>query len=419
MIKEAILQDKAEIERIVAQDFIERENLAKYHSDLESPLIKAIMGPRRAGKSVFSLMLLKGRDFAYVNFDDENILKIKNYDELLKAIFSVYHDAKYLFFDEIQNLDKWELFVNKLHRRGYNLILTGSNANLLSKELATSLTGRYIPIEVFPFSFKEYLSARGFLYKDILLPEEKGKLIGHLESYLLYGGYPEPVTKLLDVKPYLTTLFEAILFKDIVKRYKVRFAQDLYNLAIYLISNFCSEYSLNSLKRALSFRSVRTVQKFLGYLEECYLFFSLNRFDYKLKEQLRSPRKIYVTDNGLVHAVAFGIVPNLGKFMENTVFQWALRKGHRPNRELFYYKTKNKKEIDFVIRRGINIDSLIQVCYAMGESKTREREMSALYEASEELKCDNLMIVTLDTEGTEIYAGKKFEVKPLWKLLLE
>lgn len=419
MLKEALLQDKAEIEKILSQVYVKREGLAKYNPELNSPLIKAIMGPRRSGKSVFSLLLLNEKSFAYVNFDDENILKIKNYDELIKAIFTVYRDAKYLFFDEIQNLDKWELFVNKLHRRGHNLILTGSNANLLSKELSTSLTGRYIPIEVFPFSFKEFLSAKSFLYKEKLLPEEKGELIANLETYLLYGGYPEPVMKGLDVKPYLTTLFEAILFKDIVKRYKVRFSQDLYNLAVYLITNFCSEYSLNRLKNSLSFRSVRTVQKFLGYLEECYLIFSLNRFDFKLKEQLRSPRKLYVVDNGFVHAIAFGIMPNLGKFMENAVFQWALRKGYRPNQELFYYKTKNKKEIDFVVKRGIKIELLIQVCYDINDGKTKEREMSALIEASGELRCNNLMIVTYDTDGIETYSGKSIYLKPIWKLLLE
>jgi len=323
MLKNAIIQQKLEKERFLSRTYIHREKLGAFKTALSSDLIKVITGPRRAGKSIFAFLLLKDKDFAYVNFDDEALLKPDNYDAVLAALLEVYPESKYFLFDEIQNLDKWEVFVSKLHRRGYNLVLTGSNAHLLSSELATALTGRYTAVEILPFSFREFLLARDYRpAQAVAAPEARAEILGFLEEYLRQGGYPEVVVKNLEVKPYLQTLFEALLLKDVVKRYKVRFSQKLYDLALYLVSNFSAEFTFNSLKKALSFNSVNTLQKYLGYLEEAYLVFSLNRFSFKMKEQIRTAKKIYLVDNGFVQATRCSLsrelLKNIGVLLYET-----------------------------------------------------------------------------------------------------
>ncbi|MBZ1345221.1 MAG: ATP-binding protein [Candidatus Nealsonbacteria bacterium] len=420
MIKNIILQHKLEQEKFLSKEYITREKLNFAKKFLDKDLIKVITGPRRSGKSVFSILLLKRKEFAYLNFDDENLLKFKNYDEIVKTILEVYPKSKYVLFDEIQNLENWEFFVNKLQRRGYNLILTGSNAKLLSKELGTVLTGRYIPIEIFPFSFKEFLITKNFeIKKEYLeIPETKGKIFNYLDNYLKNGGFPEVVVKNLEAKDYLETLFDAILLKDVVKRYGVRFSQKIYDLAIYLVSNFSSEFSFTKLKNILNFRSVNTVQNYLRYLEEAYLVFSLDRFSFKTKEQIRSPRKIYLVDNGFILAKSFQFSQNIGKLMENLVLVEILRRGCELNKDIFYYKTRNERKIDFILKEGLKIKKLIQVCYDPNDLDTQKRELKSLVEASEELNCNDLLIITWDYEGDKWFKGKKIKFIPLWKWLI-
>lgn len=418
MTKKIILEHKAEKERFLKNEYLPREKLGFARSFVDESLMKIIIGPRRAGKSIFAFLLLKGKNFAYLNFDDENLLALST-DEILRGIFEVWPDCKCIFFDEIQNLENWEIFVNKLQRRGSNLILTGSNANLLSKELATKVTGRYVPIEIFPFSFGEFLESRNFKDVNSEVPETRGKLLNYLNSYLENGGFPEVVVKNLDAKTYLETLFDAILFKDITKRYKVRYPQKIYDLALYLVSNFCSEFSFTKLKNVLNFHSTDTVQKYASYLEGAYLFFYLNRFSFKMGEQIKSPKKVYVVDNGIILAKSFQFSKNAGRLMENLVFLELLRKGYKINKDVFYYKTRSFKEVDFVIRRGVEIIELIQVCYHMEEEKTKLREVKSLITAGKELKCNNLSVITWDYEAKEKSSGKEIKFVPLWKWFLE
>lgn len=420
MIKQTILQQKNEQSNLLKIPYIQRDNLDKVREQIDTPLIKVVTGPRRAGKSVFSLLLLKDKNFAYLNFDDENLVKAGNYDEIVQAMFEVYPAPQYFLFDEIQNLPAWELFVNKLQRRNYNILLTGSNARLLSKELATTLTGRHLAYEILPFSFREFLEAKNvrFSKDDFTLPEIKGRFLNAFEEYLKKGGYPEIVTKGLDVKTYLATLFDSILLKDIVKRYKVRFTSKLYDLATYLISNTASEFSFTKLKNVLGFASVSTVEKYIGYLEESYLFFVLNRFSFKVKEQIKAPRKIYLVDNGFIAAKASQFSPDTGRLMENLAFVEFIRRGHVPNLDLFYYKTRNGREVDFVVRRENRIEDLVQVSHESADQKTREREIKALREASEELDCRNLTIITWDKEGEEKVKDKVIRFLPMWEWLL-
>lgn len=420
MIRDIVYQHKLEREDFLSKEYVPREKVDFARKFIDTDLIKIIIGPRRAGKSVTGFLLLKEKNFAYLNFDDENILKVKDYDELIKALFEVYPESKYIFFDEIQNLEKWEFFVNKLKRRGYNLILTGSNAKLLSKELATVLTGRYIPIEILPFSFREFLLAKGLTVTEEQLntPEIQGKILSYLNEYIRVGGFPEIVVKNIEAKIYLETLSNSILFKDVVKRYNLRFSQKIYDLNKYLTNNFSSEFSFSKLKNLLEFRSTVTLQNYLGYLEEAFLVFLLNRFSFKAKEQIKTPKKIYLIDSGLFLLSSSRFSPDFGKIIENLVFIEILRRGHKPNIDFFYYKTRNNKEVDFLIKDGNNINMLIQVCYYVDDIKVKERETKALLEACQELSCSNLLIINWDKESEEIIHGKKITFLPLWKWLL-
>lgn len=411
-MKDVVLGHKRELDTLLTRDFVHREGVEYARKNLENSLIKVIVGPRRAGKSVFALQVLRGVDFAYLNFDDERLVGLSDYDDILKAIIQVYGKTRYLFFDEIQNLDKWELLVNRLQRRGFNLVITGSNSRLLSRELSTHLTGRYLDFQVLPFSFTEYLKARDYvLDKTIDLKEEQGILLNHLDAYLLTGGFPEVVVKDIDQQGYLKTLFDGVLFKDIVKRYKVRQPQKLYDLGLYLLTNHSNEFSFTKLKNALGFKSVHTVENYFGFLAEAFLLFDTERFSYKLRESMRSPRKVYGYDTGMIHAVKFRTSPDRGRLMENLVAIELLRRRD----DFFYYKTKNNKEIDFAVKEGLEIARLIQVCYEMDPRyPTKEREISALIKAGGELNCDDLIILTWDHDGEESVNGKKIGFIPLW-----
>ncbi|OGJ41899.1 hypothetical protein A3B60_02040 [Candidatus Peregrinibacteria bacterium RIFCSPLOWO2_01_FULL_39_12] len=423
MLKNVILKQKQEKEDFLKLNYVRRSKEPFGKKWLESKLIKVILGPRRSGKSVFSFMLLKDLPFMYFNFDDEILASTGgiNTDELMKELHAAYGNIKNVLFDEIQNLPNWELFVNRLHREGYNLVLTGSNARMLSRELATALTGRHIPIEILPFDFKEFLQAKNFQIDKNLafLSQKHGELLKLMDEYLINGGFPEVVVSNLDPKDYLEVLFDSLLFKDVVKRHKVKFSTQIGNLGSYLINNFASLYSLRKLQKALDMKSVATTEKYTKYLEEAYLVFSLLRYSPKSILRIKSPKKIYAVDNGFLNAKAIQHSPDKGKLMENLVFIELVKRGLKPNNELFYYKTRNDREIDFVVKKGIEIVELIQVCYETVVPETEQREIKALIEAGEELRAKNLTIITWDKNKEMEKDGKTIKFKRLWEWLLD
>jgi len=423
MLKTTISKQKQDKERLLSLPYIERTKEKDAQKWLSSDLIKVILGPRRAGKSVFALMLLKEQSFAYFNFDDESLPGEEkvDLDELMMELKLAYGETKYILFDEIQNLPNWELFVNRLHRGGYNLVLTGSNASLLSKELTTHLTGRHIPIEILPFDFTEVLKAKKYevTADKLSLPDEKAKLLGILNQYMVSGGYPEVVTKGVDPRGYLDVLFDAVLFKDVVKRHKVRFSEQIDNLASYLINNISSQYGAKKLANVLGFKSQITLENYLGYLTESYLIFFLKRHSTKAGMRLRSPKKTYVVDNGFITAKSVQHSPNTGKLMENLVFTELVKRGNQPNRELFYYKTRNDREIDFVLKKGYKIAELIQVAYESTSQDVEEREIKALVEAGKELNVAKLSVLTWNEKRTVEKDGATIRIRPLWEWLLE
>ena len=414
-MREIALAHKAERDKLSNGVYVPREGLSSARQNMENDLIKVIIGPRRAGKSVFAMQLLKGIDFAYLNFDDERLLDVTDYDDFIKAIRQVYGETNYLLFDEIQNLKDWELFLNRLQRNGFRIVITGSNAHLLSRELSTHLTGRFLQFQILPFSFKEFLHAKSFQIDDTLeLKERQGSLLGYLDKYINIGGFPEIVTKHVEPRSYLPTLFESILFKDIAKRYNVRYSKKLYDLGYYLITNHSCEFTYTRLKKILDFRSVHTVENYVKYISEAFIVFVVDRFSFKLAEQIKSPKKVYSYDTGMAKSVRFAVTPDTGKFIENIVAIELLRRDIEP----YSYRTRNGKEIDFVIKKGSDINQLIQVSYDISEYATKKRELNALVKAGQELRCDNLTVITWDHCGEDLVDEQKVSFLPLWRWLL-
>jgi len=333
-----ILIEQREIleEKIKNTKVVERE---RKNGFLKSVLIKVTTGVRRCGKSFFTYLILKEKPFGYANFDDERILTDKP-QKILSALLEIYgKSTKILFFDEIQNLEKWELFVNRLHREGYNLFLTGSNAKLLSRELATHLTGRHYSIELFPFSFREYLKATDFREN---LEIERGKaLVKHeLGNYMKTGGFPEIVVEKENPKIYLRELFRDIIEKDIILRYNVRYRRTFKEIASAVVSNTSSLISFNKIKNNFGLRSEHTAKNYIEYLREAYIVILLDKFSTKPKEIERSQKKIYAIDMGFANFAGFKLGENKGKLMENLVAVELLRrKSYWHNEwELYYWR---------------------------------------------------------------------------------
>ena len=396
-MKSILLNQLKERNRLLNQQYVERINDYDIQSLLHNPMIKLITGPRRVGKSVFALMMLKQTNFAYLNFDDNQLLN--NWDEnlVMHTLQEIYPNYEYLLLDEVQNLKDWDLWVSTLYRRGHNLIITGSNARMLSQEMATVLTGRYIPIMMLPFSLQETLQLHNINLSNI--PEEK-KAESELlqEEYLHQGGYPEVVKIRTISRTYLSTLYDSILLKDIAQRHKIRKTEELYTIAGYLLANFCNLFTTNDLAAEFNMKSVTTTQKYLNYLNEPYLFFYLQRFNNKFRVMKKAARKAYIVDNGFIDNVGFQLSENKGRLLENQTFIELIRQGYNTETSIFYYHSHNNKEVDFVTRKGTKIERLIQVCYDLSSEKTRKREIDSLLECAEELRCNNLYIVTYNQE---------------------
>ena len=423
MLKDIVSNQKQQKEQLLSLQYIDRTKEPFAKKWLDTDLIKVVLGPRRAGKSVFSLVLLKDRPFMYFNFDDEVLASARGIetDELMKELHAAYGPIKTILFDEIQNLPNWELFVNRLHRAGYNLVLTGSNAHLLSKELATHLTGRHMPIEILPFDFNEFLRAKKFIRDPnyASLPERRGELLNLMENYLVNGGFPEVAVNNVDPRDYLQVLFDSLLFKDVVKRHRIRFSTQVGNLGAHLINNFANLYTVRKLLEVLNLKSTSTTEKYINYLEEAYLIFSVLRYSPKSIQRIKSPRKVYAVDNGFITAKAIQHSPDKGKLMENLVFTELVKRGVKPDRELFYYKTRNDREVDFVIKKGTEVLELIQVCYESINPDVEQRETRALFEAADELKVKKLTVLTWDEKRKVEKDGITVHFVPLWQWLTE
>jgi len=394
--------------------------------------IITITGARRSGKSFIMRQLAKELIESKVN--KENILLVNLEDprfsnlstSLLSEIYDAYlefrrpKDKSYIFLDEIQEVEKWEKWVLSMQElKKAHLIISGSNAKLLSRELSTLLTGRHLDITVLPISFKEFLKFNNVFIKSKLdFISQEIEIKSFFRDYLEKGGFPEVVLR-DNKREILLTYFKDILEKDLIKKYKIRKSEGLKELLNFYFSNVSSLITFSSLEKSLKI-SADTIEKFSSYFENAYLLFFLKRFSFKVKEQEKSPRKVYAIDTGLVNAVGFRFSENLGKLAENIAFLELQRKKLKDSDlAIYYWKDEKHQEVDFVIKNKNLVTQLLQICWDLSDIKTREREIKSLIKASEELSCQNLLIITSDYEGEEKIKGKIIKFIPLYKWLLE
>ena len=411
-MKTIILNQRKERDELVSRPYLMRRNNQNVDLLLNSHLIKLITGPRRVGKSTQALLMLRDKNFAYLNFDNHSLLDAWDADLVMRLLDDVYPGYEYILLDEVQNLDAWDLWVSELYRRGKNLVITGSNARMLSSEMATVLTGKYLQVEMLPFSLEEFFDWNKLDLHSVNAEQQTDAYV-LMDDYLRNGGYPEVVASRQLTRSYLDTLFDSIIWKDVAKRHNVRNVTDLNNLAIYLVSNFCNPISANELTIELGFSSVNTTKKYMDYLHEPFIFYYLSRYNNKLKQMKKAPRKVYVVDNGFVTSKAFSLSENMGRLLENQVFIELLRRGYDVEKTMFYYRSRNDKEVDFVLRKETQIERLVQVCYDMSSPKTEKREVDSIIECAGELKCSNLVIVTNNDKRTIEKNGYRIEVVPI------
>ncbi len=408
-----LAEQREELEHAEGSGFVPREALPGARKALAAPNILAILGVRRCGKSVFSYLLAKGSRFGYVNFDDERLLGVRAADlnSILKAMYAS-GDMDTIILDEVQNVPGWELFANRL-RRTKKVILTGSNSTLLSGELATRLTGRHLDITLYPYSFREFLAAKGA--PAPATTRDQARTLRLLEEYLRIGGFPEAQAFGSRIA---ASIYEDIVAKDVLLRIKAKKTEELRKLASYLVTSAGQEFSFQKAARALSIKHVSTASKWTAALEEAFLVFRLPRFDFKLRQQFLAAKKVYCTDPGILAAVGFAFSENKGVALENAVAV-ELRRRARPGDELYYWKDVQQREVDFVVKRGPRISQLIQATWARSRGDIRERELAALQRASAALRCNDLLVITWDHEGAEPLGARTVRFVPLWKWLLE
>ncbi|MEK6874064.1 MAG: ATP-binding protein [Nanoarchaeota archaeon] len=411
-LKEVIVDQNSRQEQ---ENLVDREIFSKVESYIKNDFVIIISGIRRCGKSALLFQIRKKHSGYYLNFDDERLInfKIEDFKILEELFIELYGEKKIYYFDEIQNIPIWERFVRRLHDERKKVFITGSNASMLSKELGTHLTGRYLMLQMFPFSFKEFLSLKKFEIdeKSAYLTVSRAKIKKNFSEYFISGGFPEYLKELNT--DYLKTLYENIVYRDILVRYKIPNEKSLKELANLAINSISKEISFNSIKKILGLGSSTTVKDYFDYLENSFIIFLIFKFDYSLRKQMYYNKKVYCIDNGLAKYLGFRVTPDNGKLLENIVFIELKRRA----REIYYYS--DKKECDFVVKKGSKITQVIQCCYELTRDN-KEREIAGLTEAIDKFKLKEGIILTYDQEEEIVIKGnKKVIVKPVWKWLLE
>ncbi|MFH1995665.1 MAG: ATP-binding protein [Candidatus Omnitrophota bacterium] len=390
-----------------------------------------ITGPRRAGKSYLMRQMgrrlfekgLKRENILFVNFEDPRFTSLDT--KLLARVYDVYRgymsptDTPYIFLDEVQEVAEWEKWVCAMHElKKARIIVSGSNAHVLSRELGTLLTGRHLDVTIFPLSFPEYLTFNKMEIKGLSdTVGKEARIEGLLHRYIETGSFPEVALSSKKTE-ILLNYFNDLLTKDLLKRFRVRKAPAMKALIKYYFSNAANLATFSSAGKFLQVHT-GTVERFSGYFEDVYLIFPLKRFSYKIKEQEKSPRKIYAVDTGLCNALGFRFSENIGRLAENIVYLALKSKQIRePQVELYYWKDAQHREVDFVLKEGLRVTRLIQVCWSMRDEKTKKRELRGLLKAMKELNISTATIITEAAEGEEKLDGFIVKTVPLWKWLL-
>ena len=396
---------------------IPRERLSDVEKAANLPHAVIISGLRRVGKSTLLAQFAHrmGKEaFYYLNFEDDRFLGFQAEDanDLYQLLVELFGERKIFAVDEIQNIDGWEHFVRRFMEMGFKFYITGSNASLLSREMGTRLTGRYVPIELYPFSFREFLLFRGQPIPDPqrLTTADKGKLKSALDLYLQLGGIPEAL-KYPELS-LLRTLYQDILYRDIATRYRLEAIPALKELAFFLISQPANLVSFNKIKDQLHLGSVNTVKSYIEYMENSWLVFTLNLYDFSVKRQQIAPKKIYCIDSGLAREVGFGFSPNTGKLLENLVFLSL----HQKFNEIHYYTTPSGHEVDFFLPEKRR---LVQVTQSLATESTRERELRAVAEAARSIQVKDALILSDSNEDEFMIEGIPVSVRSTAEWLLE
>lgn len=390
--------------------------------------VLAIIGPRRVGKTYLMYQLIqdlkaKKEETLFIDFEDNRLANLtsQDADEMFVAHKELYpSELQYLFFDEIQALPSWSRFVRKLHnQQRYKIIISGSSAKLLGKEIATELRGRYTSVLVLPFSFTEFLRMKKFEYTSgTQWSEHKGTLLRLFQEYLTFGGYPEiiPEETENDKRKKLQSYFQTIFYKDLVERHNITNYTVLERLMNYLLDNTARIFSITQFERILKNSglavSKKTISLYLKYLEEAFFVYAVEEFSYSVKKRMMRPKKIYLIDNGMVTFLSSQLSPDKGRLLENCV----LLELKRQERDvLFYYGTH---ECDFIVQEKSKIKQAIQVCHSL-EPHNEKRELQGVQKAMEEFGLQEGLVLTYDQEKSLPLGKKRIVVMPVWKWLLE
>lgn len=385
---------------------------------IEAPEVLVISGVRRCGKSVLLQQVRAGQkeqDYCLC-FDDDRLLHFEVSDfQLMCDVFAEDFGMQNTFYlDEVQLIEGWERFVDRLYSHHNKVFVTGSNAHLLSKELGTLLTGRHLTQELWPMSFMEYLELRDEKWQksDLFTTAGKARLVNLQNAYLHEGGFPQ---YLQTKNPrYLKELYNDIIYRDIVARHKLTSDRQIREMTYYLASNFTHRFTYLSVAKATRIKSSETVQDYIRYLEEAYLVGVLTKYDYKVGEQIKSPKKIYFIDNGLVAQIGFSFSGNMGPRLENAVYV-ELR---RQDKEVFYYQ--DKWECDFVVRENARIAKAYQVTISMTDANTRQRELNGLVAAMDAFDLKEGVVITMyESEELTLDDGRLIHVLPYYRWICE
>ena len=383
---------------------------------LNNEEIIIISGVRRCGKSVLLQQIrdrLPQKDY-FFNFDDDRLgnFTVENFQQLYEVFIELYGEQNYFYFDDIQNIAGWEHFAKRLYNSGKKVFITGSNARMLSKELGTYLTGCYIAIELYPFSFSEFLDFREQLHLlgDISGTIARGEIQSAFNDYLKQGGFPIYLRSEDGI--VLKTLYDNILYKDVMVRNQIVNEREVKELVYYTVSNIGKPLTYTSLAKVIGVKNPTTVKNYLEYIENTYLLFSLSKLDYSVKAQLRNPKKVYAIDNALVSRLGFHFSGEEGRLLENMVYIELRRRGG----EIFYHNS-GSAECDFVVRDGFRVVQAIQACYLLGSSDTREREIRGIQDAMDTYQLLEGTIITNTHEEELKYGNKMIHILPAWKWL--
>lgn len=384
--------------------------------DLDSPQAQVIIGVRRSGKSTLCLQTLVGAGvkFAYVDFDDERLVGLETgqLNDVLEVLYKIYGDFKYIFLDEIQNIEGWPLFVNRLLRNKMHVVLTGSNAKLLSSDLATHLTGRSCEINLYPFSFAEYCMLKGVDYR-LRTTKSIANQRNTFDEYLRKGGFPE-LANIKNGRKYITNLVDNILKRDIEQRYSIAFPAQFENMAHHLLNISPCVISASDLAGIFNFKSPHTVRNYIAYLKQAYLLIGIKKYSSKSKIRI-TQEKIYAVDVAMMNQRENAFAgDNLGWRLETIVLTHLIRKCQYEGWDVYYLKERSG-ECDFVVCDGGRVLQCIQVSYDISSDKTLKREVNGLLLANRQTKCENLLLLT-DHKFDDIEKdGHHISVRPVYE----